>query len=113
MGDYSNVVIAELVLIELYQLLRNPKVMSKELSGAEAVDVIDTFRNHPLWRIVENAPVMEHIWPIARKPDFARRKMFDLCLGYTLLHHGVTQFATANISDFKDVGFERLWNPLM
>ena len=29
-----------------------------------------------------------------------------------ILGYGVTELATANIGDFKDFGFERVWNPL-
>jgi hypothetical protein len=32
--------------------------------------------------------------------------------GTKLLHHGVTEFATANVKDFAKVGFKRVWNPL-
>jgi len=37
----------------------------------------------------------------------------DIRLALTLQHHGVTDFATVNTSDFCDVGFRRVWNPLM
>ena len=30
----------------------------------------------------------------------------------TLLAHGVTDFATANVEDFEGLGFRRVWNPL-
>jgi predicted nucleic acid-binding protein len=31
----------------------------------------------------------------------------------TLRHHGVDEFATRNINDFKDFGFSRVWDPIM
>ena len=27
-------------------------------------------------------------------------------------HHGVSEFATRNVSDFRDFGFARVWDPL-
>jgi len=27
-------------------------------------------------------------------------------------HHGVTEFATANVKDFEGFGFARVWNPI-
>ncbi len=32
---------------------------------------------------------------------------------HTLLQQGVTEFATVNLKDFQDLGFERVWNPLI
>ncbi|MFT5905529.1 MAG: toxin-antitoxin system PIN domain toxin [Cryomorphaceae bacterium] len=111
--ESSDLVIAELVLVELYQLLMNPLVIKKKLSASEAVQMIEVFRKNPKWQLVENAPVMDEVWRIAGKDGFARRRLFDVRLGLTLQHHGVTQFATANTKDFMDLGFERVWNPLM
>jgi len=55
---------------------------------------------------------MDKVWKQARRPDFARRKLFDVRLAFTLQHHGVRRFATANERDFVDLGFEEVWNPL-
>jgi len=48
----------------------------------------------------------------AAAPGFARRRVFDARLGLTLLHHGVTEFATANVKDFAGLGFQRVFSPL-
>lgn len=108
----SNFVICELVLTELYLLLRTPAVMNPPLEAPAAAEVIQRYRHHPRWRLVENAPVMDDVWKRAVRPSFARRKLFDIRLAFTLLHHGVEDFATANLSDFKEVGFKTVWNPL-
>ena len=110
-GD-AGVVIAELVLVELYIALRNPTIISPALSPADAVVECNFFRRHPRWQVVENAAVMSEVWKRAAAPDFARRRIIDVRLGLTLLAHGVTDFATANVGDFKGVGFRRVWNPL-
>ena len=56
-----NVVLCELVLTELYLLLRNPVVYTKPMTARAAVEIIQNYRKHPHWRIVENAPVMEEV----------------------------------------------------
>jgi len=111
-AERDDVVICELVLVELYILLRNPAVVSSPLTAADAVSVCLSYRRHPRWRLVENAPVMDDVWQHAGEVSFARRRIVDARLALTLRHHGVTEFATANVKDFTDFGFDRVWNPL-
>ncbi len=108
----DDVIICELVLVELYVLLRNPAVLEKPLSSAQAVEVCRIYRQNPKWRLVENGPVMESVWKKVNKPSFPRRKIFDVRLALTLLHHGVTGLATANVNNFQDLGLHRIWNPI-
>ena len=107
-----DVVIAELALVELYLGLRNPAIVQPALNPAAAAAECDIFRRHPSWQLAENAKIMTSVWKIAAMSGFARRRIFDVRLGKTLLAHGVTDFATANIRDFQDLGFRRVWNPL-
>lgn len=108
----DSVVVCELVLVELYVLLRNPAVVAKPLSSAAAVAIVAPYRRHPRWRLVEAAEVMTRVWTLAQGPGFARRRIFDARLALTLQHHGVTDFATLNVKDFDGLGFRRVWNPL-
>ena len=110
--DNDSMAICELVLVELYLLLRNPAVVTNPLSAGAAGRLIQAFRHNPRWRLVENAPVMEAAWEHAIRDPFARRRLIDVRLALTLRHHGVTEFATVNGSDFRDFGFHRVWNPL-
>jgi len=110
--DNGSMVVCELVLVELYLLLRNPAVVTNPLSAGIAGRLIAEFRHHPRWRLVENAPVMAAVWDQAGRDPFARRKLIDVRLALTLRHHGVTEFATVNGADFRDLGFRRVWNPL-
>jgi toxin-antitoxin system PIN domain toxin len=105
-------VLAELVLVELYNLIRNEAVTGKIVSSADAMHLIQALRSNPSWMIVENAPIMSAVWKHAGKRGFARRKIFDVRLALTLQHHGVTTFATTNLKDFQDLGFQKIWNPL-
>jgi len=112
-GDKTkDVAIADLVLVELYLLLRNETVMKKALGAPEAMQVISAYWKIPSVMRIEHATVMDRVWQAAGKKGFARRRIFDVRLGETLRHHGVTQFATANVKDFETLGFEKVWNPL-
>jgi toxin-antitoxin system PIN domain toxin len=110
--ERSDVVICELVLVELYILLRNPVVLGRPLPAARAVDLCTTFRTNPRWRLVEHAPVMDEVWRHASSSSFARRRIIDARLALTLRHHGVTRFATRNTRDFADFEFEEVWDPI-
>ena len=113
LGRNGDVVVCELVLLELYLLLRNEKVLTPPLGASEAVAECAFLRIHPHWQLVESADVMDAVWPIAAMEGFARRKIVDVRLAKTLQAHGVTEFATANTKDFEGLGFERVWNPLI
>lgn len=111
-SERDDVALCDLVLVELYILLRNPAVIAKPLSADQAADVCRAYRRNPRWRLLENAPVMDQVWTMARQPGFARRRIFDARLALTLVHHGVTGFASANTRHFADLGFASVWNPL-
>jgi len=111
-GGREDVAVCELVLVELYILLRNPTVLQRPLSANQAATVCMAYRENPRWRLVENAPIMDQIWALASNTDFSRHRIFDARIALTLLHHGVTELATANVKDFGDFGFHSVWNPL-
>ena len=110
------VAVCELVLVELYVLLRNPAVLQNPLEPADAVSIVQTFRQHPTWAVIdypgETSGVMDGLWRLAAQPNIGRRIVFDARLALTLRHHGVTEFATRNDSHFANFGFTRVWNPL-
>ena len=106
-----DVVVCELVLVELYLKLRNERIFPRPLSASQATTVCQSYRQNRLWKIVEAAPVMENVWKSTGEEGFAFRRIIDLRLGQTLLYAGVTHFATSNVKDFKQLGFEKVWNP--
>ncbi|HEY9304984.1 MAG TPA: type II toxin-antitoxin system VapC family toxin [Mycobacterium sp.] len=108
----SDIAVCELVLMELYQLLRNPTVVTRPLDAPEAAEVCQTFRRNRRWALIENAAVMNDVWLFAATPGVARRRLFDARLALTLRHHGVDEFATRNSNDFADFGFSRVWDPI-
>ncbi len=112
----GSVAICELVLVELYVLLRNPAVLRHPLESAEAMSIIQTFRQHPTWVLLDypgkRSGVMEEVWRLAAQPNVGRRIVFDARLAFALRNQGVDQFATRNTTHFAGFGFTRVWNPL-
>lgn len=112
----AEVVLCELMLVEFYNLLRNPAVFAKPASATAAAAVVHSYRTHPRWRLVDypgpEAQLAEPLWRAAAAPQFARRRIYDVRLALTMRHHGVTDFAPANVKDFQGFGFARVWNPL-
>ncbi len=108
----DDVVVCELMLVEVYLKIRNPAILTHPYPPREAATFCQAFRSNPRWVVVESAPVMAEVWKRAAQPEFAFRRILDLRLGLTLRHHGVNEFATSNVRDFEELGFDRVWNPL-
>jgi toxin-antitoxin system PIN domain toxin len=107
-----DVVVCELMLVEVYLKLRNPKILAHPMDAPSAVAFCAALRANANWRSVENATVMPAVWQLASVQNFAFRRIIDARLALTLRHYGVTEFATVNVKDFEGFGFERVWNPL-
>ncbi|MBP9145080.1 MAG: PIN domain-containing protein [Thermoanaerobaculia bacterium] len=109
----GDVAISELVLMELYVLVRNPAIAARPLAAAQAVALIETLRTNPRWRLLD-APegVMATIWKKAAEPGFGRRRIFDARIGVSLVRQGVTELATRNVGAFQGLGFDRVFDPL-
>lgn len=111
-AERDDVAICELVLLELYQLLRNPAVVERPLEAPEAAEICQAFRRNPRWALIESAPVMDEVWSLAARPGIARRSLFDARLALTLRHHGVYELATRNVGDFEGFGFTTVRDPV-
>jgi toxin-antitoxin system PIN domain toxin len=109
----GNAALSELVLVELYVLVRNPRIASRALGARAAVDLVQGLRSEPNWRLLD-APegLMTDVWSKAALPGFGRRRIFDARLGVSLVRQGVTEFATRNVHDFQGLGFSRVFDPL-
>ncbi len=112
LGMQKDVVICELMLVELFLKLCNAKIFPTPLTPSQAHAHCQAFRSNQNWQLVHSAPVMPEVWQATTTPGFAFRRIIDLRLGLTLLHHGVTHFATSNQKDFQDIGFNKVWNPI-
>lgn len=115
-SDREDVALSEFVLLEFYQLLRNPSVLDQPLSPEAAVAVINRYRNHPHWRILgfpaSSKTFHESLWKHAARPGISRRAVFDCRIALALRAFQVDEFATHNTRDFQGFGFRRVWNPL-
>jgi uncharacterized protein len=102
-----------LVLVELYMQLRNPAVFHKPKSAREAAAFCDALRSNPAWEFGDYEPgIAKPLWNWAAKTKTGFRHIIDARLAYTLHHHGVTHFATANVRHFEGFEFQKVWNPL-
>lgn len=112
----DDVVLSELVLLELYVLLRNPAVLVRPLGASAAVSVCQAFRNHPRWQVIgfpeSSRAFHDAFWPRLAEKTLARRRAYDWRIALTLLRQGVQEFATVNTKAFEGFGFTRVWNPL-
>jgi uncharacterized protein len=113
----EEVAISEFVLAELYGLLRNPVVLRHPLDADETVKIVQSYRNHPRWRLIgfplDSRPLHDALWQRAARKDFAFRRLYDARAALTMVAQGVTEFATVNVKDFAGFGFRRVWNPLV
>lgn len=107
-------VLCELVLVELYMLLRNPAVFAKPYNASESAGYCLALKQNPSWRCIDyDSDVSRRLWTYAAETNSGYRHIIDARLAFTLQHHGVDRFATANQKDFKGFGFREVWNPLM
>ena len=112
----EDVALSEFILAEFYGLLRNSSVLKHPLTADEAVEVIQSYRIHPRWRLIgfptESRPLHDLLWKRARAKDFAFGKIYDTRSALTMTAQGVTELATVNGKDFEGLGFQKVWNPL-
>jgi len=112
----EDVAVSEFILAEFYGLLRNPRILSEPLSAKNASGVIQSYRQHPRWRLIgfpaESRRLHDALWEKSASRDFAFRRLYDVRMAMTLMVQGVTEFATVNAKDFRGLGFKRVWNPL-
>jgi len=112
----ESVILSELVLVELYRLLRNPVINERPLGASAAAEVIETYRRHPHWLLValpvDQRRLHDRLWRKAAEPAFPYRRIYDTRLALSLRQQGVTELATANVKDFRELGFQRVWNPV-
>ena len=112
----EDVAISELILAEFYGLLRNPAVLKHPLDAEEAVEVVQTYRSHPRWRLIgftmDSRSLHDALWQKARRKEFAFRRLYDARSALTMTAQGVTEFATVKVKDYEGLGFRKVWNPL-
>lgn len=61
---------------------------------------------------MDSVALHDELWRQAGAGNFGRRRIYDARLALALHRQGVTAFATANVKNFRDFGFDRVWNPV-
>jgi len=106
-------VLCELVLVELYMQLRNPAIFAKPYSAKESASYCHALKQNPAWRCIDYDPLVStKLWTWATNTKAGFRQIIDARIAFTLLHHGVTRFATISVEHFQGFGFTEAWNPL-
>lgn len=55
--------------------------------------------------------ILVKLWKRAKQTKKGFRQIIDARIAITLQHHGVKEFATANMKDFDRFNFDKVWNP--
>jgi len=105
--------LADQVLFEYYNALRNPRILKHPLGAAEASESCRFLRERSgIRRCCYRLDLWERIIPVIGRSDFPYRRTHDAVLAATLLAVGVRRFYTRNIKDFQDAGFDEVINPI-
>lgn len=112
-SEGKDFVVCELVLVEVYILLRNPAVFKKPYTATEAAGYCCDLKSNPAWRCIDyDTAVSAKLWEYVSKSKTGYRHIIDARLALTLRHHGVNDLATVNTKHFENFGFQKVWNPL-
>lgn len=113
LGERDCWIIADQIWFELYRLLRNPAVLASPLPAAVASEAVKWYRESSGWLQCSWEPdLMDDLYRIWDAEEFPARNCFDAKLALTLKHHGVTEFYTRNVKDFKPFVFFDVINPI-
>lgn len=112
-GLEGTVALSELVLMDLYLLVRNPEVCRRPLGPREAVNLVEQLRTSSQWRLLD-APegLMAEVWTRAADPGFGQRRISDARLAVSLVRQGARRFATRDLAGFSGFGFDEVFDPL-
>lgn len=105
--------IADQVYLELYRLLRNPAVLQMPLDASGALERINYFRRSSgILRCAYDIETWALVEPVLGITDFSARRTFDLVLAATLRRSGVTKLYTHNPSDFQQLDWFEVVDPI-
>ncbi|CAN5374994.1 type II toxin-antitoxin system VapC family toxin [soil metagenome] len=109
----SKWIVADQVLFELYQALRNPGILQNPLSPEASAERLDFLHKQSgFLRCRYDAHCWNPVYEILSRPETPRQRTFDVVLGVTLARNGVTHFYTRNTKDFAGIGFKEVINPI-
>jgi predicted nucleic acid-binding protein len=112
-ADPRSWIIADQVLFEYYRLIRNPAVLAKPLSAAQAASRLRFFREDIGCLHCAYEPRFFHqLMDWLERPSLPAARTFDAVLAVTLKNHGVDAFFTRNARDFAGFGWFDVVDPL-
>jgi predicted nucleic acid-binding protein len=107
----SEWIIADQVMFELLRALSNPHIYSNPISISASVKVVTDFRKDCGAQFCAyDQSLFSKI--TAKYSKGHKNRLYDVLLAETLLYAGVTEFYTNNLKDFKNLGFNKLLNPI-
>jgi predicted nucleic acid-binding protein len=105
-------ILADQVLFEYYRLVRNPAVLAKPLSAAEASRRLHFFRVElGCLHCAYEPRLFDELAALLRGPSFPAASTFDAVLAVTLHGNGVDTFFTRNVKDFERFGWFDVVDP--
>jgi uncharacterized protein len=106
-------ILADQVLFEYYRLVRNPAVLARPLSAAQAAYRLHFFRVElGCLHCAYEPRLFEELAAMLRAPSFPAGATFDAVLAVTLRGHGVDTFYTRNVRDFERFGWFEVVDPV-
>jgi len=112
-GEPGGWILADQVLFEYYRLVRNPVVLSRPLSAAEAARRLLFFREElGCLHCAYEPRLFSELAALLRAGSFPPARTFDAVLAVTLRSHGVDTFYTRNVKDFERFGWFTVVDPV-
>src|SRR5262245_41886305 len=81
---HKDFLLCELVLVELYVLIRNPALVPRPASPDQAVSTIRQLSRGPFRVVDYPGGLMPEVWWHSAQPNTARRRIYDIRLAVTL-----------------------------
>ena len=106
-------IIADQVYFELYRLIRNPSVLEHPVTGAQAYELINYYRNKSGWlKCNYEIDFWKDMIPFLETGVFSSAGIFDLRLAVTLKNNNVKNLYTRNAKDFAHFSWFEISNPI-
>ena len=104
--------IADISLIEFYQIITNDKVLSDPISPADSYGIIkDILLNKKIEVLETNIDILKLTFESAANHNVRKYEIYDHLIANLCKHNNIKQFITANDKDFKKYDFFDVINP--
>lgn len=104
--------IADISLIEFYQIITNVKVVSEPISPDNSYKIIkDILLNKKIEVLETNIDILELTFESAANNNVRKYEIYDHLIANLCKHNNIKKFITANDKDFKKYDFFEVINP--